>query len=270
MNIQEYISSGILEAYALGEVSQEERAMVDKLLAEYPEAKAELALIEDTLEALAMKAAVEPCKEVKETIMMQMRGAHPESKVVSLVPDALRSMLVYKYAAAASIAIALLTSYLAYDYRSRWIEEEIAFNQLSAQNRRVAEDYNVVNHKLDKIQGDFAIIESTAFQKVVMKGTPNDVNALASVYWNQGTKEVYISIQNLKDLAQEKQYQLWAIVDGKPVDAGVFDKNFAGLLKMKNVTGAAAFAVTVEPRGGQASPTLSTMQVVGALPATKS
>ena len=33
---------------------------------------------------------------------------------------------------------------------------------------------------------------------------------------------------------------------------------------MKNVQGAAAtFAVTVEPRGGKASPTLETMQVVG-------
>jgi anti-sigma-K factor RskA len=68
----------------------------------------------------------------------------------------------------------------------------------------------------------------------------------------------------MKTLAQENQYQLWAIVDGKPVDAGVFDGNLAGLLKMKNIPiGAVKFAVTVEPRGGKESPTLSTMQVIG-------
>ena len=65
-------------------------------------------------------------------------------------------------------------------------------------------------------------------------------------------------------LAQENQYQLWAIIDGKPVDAGVFDNNFKGLLKMKDVgTGAATFAVTIEPRGGRQTPTLETMQVAG-------
>ena len=68
----------------------------------------------------------------------------------------------------------------------------------------------------------------------------------------------------MRTLAQENQYQLWAIIDGKPVDAGVFDTSLAGLLKMKEIgNGAAAFAVTIEPRGGKASPTLETMQVVG-------
>jgi anti-sigma-K factor RskA len=87
---------------------------------------------------------------------------------------------------------------------------------------------------------------------------------MAYVYWNESTEEVYLSIQNMRTLAQENQYQLWAIIDGKPVDAGVFDTNLAGLLKMKAIgNGAAAFAVTVEPRGGKASPTLETMQVVG-------
>ena len=38
----------------------------------------------------------------------------------------------------------------------------------------------------------------------------------------------------------------------------------AGLLKMKEIpSGAQTFAVTIETRGGKASPTLETMQVVG-------
>jgi hypothetical protein len=48
------------------------------------------------------------------------------------------------------------------------------------------------------------------------------------------------------------------------VDAGVFDNNKAGLVKMKDIApGAATFAVTIEPRGGKQSPTLETMQVAG-------
>jgi anti-sigma-K factor RskA len=59
-----------------------------------------------------------------------------------------------------------------------------------------------------------------------MKGTPNAPGALASVYWNESKNEGYLSIQDLKQLAQENQYQLWAIIEGKPVDAGVFEPNF--------------------------------------------
>jgi anti-sigma-K factor RskA len=97
-----------------------------------------------------------------------------------------------------------------------------------------------------------------------MVGTPNSPEALASVYWNQTTKEVYLSLQNMKELSQENQYQLWALIDGKPVDAGVFDGNVAGLIRMKDIpAGAGTFAVTIERRGGVPSPTLSTMQVAG-------
>jgi anti-sigma-K factor RskA len=68
----------------------------------------------------------------------------------------------------------------------------------------------------------------------------------------------------MKALSLENQYQLWAIVDGKPIDAGVFDSNLSGLVKMKDITsGASTFAVTIEPRGGSVSPSLHTMQVVG-------
>ena len=68
----------------------------------------------------------------------------------------------------------------------------------------------------------------------------------------------------MRELSQENQYQLWAIIDGKPVDVGVFDSNFTGLARMKDIAkGAVTFAVTIEPRGGKLSPTLQTMQVAG-------
>jgi anti-sigma-K factor RskA len=259
LTIQEYITSGILETYALGEGTPVEREAVEKLLAEYSEVRAELLRIEETLEAFALKASVAPRAELKAKVMAGI-DAKREARVVSMP-----SVNSWKYAAAASVAIALLTSYLAYDYRSKWIEQQVAFNELAARNQQVAEDYNVVNQKLNKIQEDLSVIENADFKKVLMKGTPENLQALASVYWNESSKEVYLSIQNLRDISKENQFQLWAIVDGKPVDVGVFDGGFAGLLKMKNVSGAAAFAVTIEPRGGKVSPTLSTMQVVGAI-----
>lgn len=257
MNTQDYISSGILEAYALGELNAIERAEVERNLSQYPELKTELSKIEDTQEELLMALAIAPPISVKAKVM---QAAQPQGKVAAMDVSVIR----WKYAAAASIVLALVLGYIAYDYRDRWIHSQVALNELIAKNQQVAQDYNKVNLRLDKMESDLKVINDPSFIKVVMKGTPNAPQSLASVYWNDRTNQVYLSVQSMRELSQENQYQLWAIIDGKPVDVGVFDSNFTGLARMKDIAkGAVTFAVTIEPRGGKLSPTLQTMQVAG-------
>lgn len=259
MNIEEYISSGILEAYALGELSAAERSAVEKNLAQYPELRNELALIEEAQEKLMLKTAIKPNASVKAELLNKLEFKKPEAKVVSLQP--------WKYAAAASIVIALITSYMAYEYYGRWQTSEENLTTLIAQNRQMAQDYNIVNKRIDKMQIDMHVIGNPEFNRIVMAGDKNNAPGTeAYVYWNEKTQEVYLSIQNMKELAYENQYQLWAMIDGAPVDAGVFDMDKAnGLLRMKEMTGATAFAVTIEPRGGKPTPTMSTLQMLGAV-----
>ena len=269
MNIKEYISSGILESYALGELPEAERLDVEKNLAQYPELRAELALIEETMEAFLSAAGRAPRAGVREKILAAASQQVKTAKVIELKPDTQNNVVaLWKYATAASVIIALTSSYMAYNFYHSWKESEVSLLALRTQNEQFAQDYNQVNQRLDAIENEMQIVSNPAFARVVLKGTANAPEALASVYWNQNTQEVYLSIQNLKTLAQEQQYQLWAIVDGKPVDMGVFDgpangSALAGLLKMKTTGKAAAFAVTVEPRGGKPSPSLETMQVLG-------
>ncbi len=262
MNIAEYISSGILEAYAFGELGEQERAVVEKNLAQYPELRAELQRVEEVQEVLLMQMAIVPRKAVKENLFQKIDAQKPETKVVLLQADQSNSSF-WKFAVAASVTIAMVASYFAYDYRGKWINSQGQLTQLIAQNERVAQDYNQVNQRLDKIESDLKIVDNPDFKRVVMKGKEIAPESMAYVYWNESTKEVYLSIQNMRELSKENQYQLWAIVDGKPVDAGVFD-NIAGLIKMKDIgNGAVVFAVTIEPRGGKPSPTMETMQVAG-------
>ncbi len=258
MNIKEYISSGILEAYVLGELNDHERIEVEKNLAMYPELKAELDLIEETQEELILKAAVRPRPALRQQILEAIPA---ETKVVDINS---RVISFWKFAAAASITVALITSYLAFSYHNRWRSSENNLADLIAQNQRIAQDYNHVNQRIDRMENDLRVMDDPSFKRVVMTGTPNSPEAMASVYWNQNTNEVYVSIQKMKTLARENQYQLWAIIDGKPVDAGMFDGGTPGLIRMKDIgKGAILFAVTIEPRGGKPSPTMETMQVKG-------
>jgi anti-sigma-K factor RskA len=62
----------------------------------------------------------------------------------------------------------------------------------------------------------------------------------------------------LPDPPTDKQYQLWALLDGKPVDAGTFNVNSDSiqLQEVRNIANAQAFAITLEHKGGVRSPTL--------------
>lgn len=260
MNIKNYISSGVLEAYVLGDLSPKEMAEVERNIALYPELKEELQKVEATQEQLLMAAAITPPDEVRQSLFAKIE--QPDGKVIRMEPT--ETLTRWKLSVAAAVSIAIISSVLAYNYWYKWKHVSGELASIKALNQRVAEDYNNVNQRLDALAGDIKVMDNPDFKRVVMRGTPKAPEALASVYWNASSKEVYLRIQNMKELAENSQYQLWAIIDGKPVDAGVFDADEAGLLKMKDIAaGATNFAVTIEPRGGKATPSLETMQVIG-------
>lgn len=170
----------------------------------------------------------------------------------------------YRAAAAAGIVIAVVASYLAFDYRSKWKDAEREVTELNARHQQIVENYSTANERLDRLESDVRIISNPAFKRVVLKGTDQAPSALAAVYWNETSREVYLGIQEMKELSAENQYQLWTTIDGKPVDTGVFDLTKGRLIRMRDVrTGATNFAITIEPKGGKTAPTLETMQVAG-------
>lgn len=262
MNIEAYISSGILEAYATGSLSPKEGKEVEDALLQYQELRDELAQIEDALESLAMLTAKLPARDTKTELMdrLEVENEDIESdSQYSLVPD--RRI---KYLAAASVVFALISSLMALSFWNKWQHAEEELTELLAQNSSVAENYNLVNQRLDDLQDAVITISNSGTKRIIMSGTEQSPQSLATVYWNVSSMEVYLNIQDLKDLSENQQYQLWAIIDGKPVDAGVFDISNGELVAMKRVEGtASAFAVTIEPKGGSINPTLETMQVVG-------
>ena len=259
MNLKEYIESGILEAYALGSLSDEDRRDVESKLAIHQELRAELESIELAMEGLYTKAGRKTSDEVKNSILKDIHG--PAARAIAMPSP--RSIVLWKYATAASVLFAVSASILAYVFWSNWKRTETDLEERIALTRQMAEDLNTVSNRLDKIEDDLDIYDNPQFQKVVMKGTPDSPGSMALVYWNKDTREVFLSVQNLKEITQEQQYQLWAIVNGKPVDLGVFDMPSGGLSKMYDASGATAFAITIEPRGGKPTPTMETMQVIG-------
>ena len=122
-----------------------------------------------------------------------------------------------------------------------------------------------------RMQEQFTVMRNILTRRIELTSVAgNKITAQDSymlVYWNPATKKLMLADAHLPNLSPDQQYQLWALYDGKPIDAGVFDykDNAVSVGFQKDVPNAQAFAVTVEPKGGSASPTLSNLCMMAKL-----
>lgn len=257
MNKEDYISSGILESYVLDQLSVEEKQEVETMALENLEIRQELEQIELGFQALAMKTSVKAPPGTKEEVFSKI-----ESPTIPI--NSRNESNFFKYATAASVILAITMGAVAYFYWSKWQSAETQLSDLISQNLQITDNLNKASLDVASAKQTIQILQDPNFNQVKLNGTENAPNALASIFWNRDSQEVFLQIQQLQQLPDDRQYQLWAIIDGNPVDAGVFDLADAStLLAMKSASSVSAFAITIEPRGGSISPSLETMQVLG-------
>jgi len=108
------------------------------------------------------------------------------------------------------------------------------------------------------------IVSNPNVTVVNMVGTQVAPKSSANIYWDSTSANVYLVVKNMPKLPTDKQYQLWALIDSKPKDLGVFDATEDKvILKMKNTQKAQAFAITIQQKGGSPSPDLQKLQSMG-------
>lgn len=274
MNTSEYISSGILESYALGLCNATEAADVERMCALHPEIKAELEDIQSSLGGYAQAHAVNPPESVKASIFNKINELEKaennikpkeETKIIPLTPSS-SNQNTYKYFAAASVALLGLSVIGNIVFYGKWKQANEQIIALNSEKNVLADGLKTNTVRLNNMQQSMAVMSNPDISRVMMKGVEKSPESLAVIYWNKQSKEVYVEVKKLPKLEDGKQYQLWAIVDGKPVDAGMLPLNESDstMIKMKDFESAQAFAITIEKAGGSPSPTLEQMVVMGA------
>jgi len=281
------ILSGDLELFILGMLPEDEAFKIQQLSVIFPEVRDELDRIEESLKGIATVAAVTPPAALKNRIMEKLRslktgddsvlgserdvvpfnpltivsndnplskaddeiGAEP--RVIPMAPTERR----FGWLTAASV-IGLVLSLGAVIYlvsRNRSTENTVAslsqkLDTLSIKNREQ-------ETKILAFSETMLMTENKEFKKIGLSALPGKEEALANILWNKKTKEVYISDMSLPKAPAGKQYQLWAIVDGKPVDAGLVSDYKYLAQRMKVFEKADAFAISIEQKGGSPTPT---------------
>ena len=86
MDIKTYISSGVIEAYALGTISQEESAILECVMKNNAEVKAAILEAQQTFEKLATLQAIVPPAHLEEQIRGKITFENSDeiSKIIPL------------------------------------------------------------------------------------------------------------------------------------------------------------------------------------------
>ena len=260
MNIQEYISSGIVESYVLGLADASERAEFEQLCRKYPELVKARELFEESLEKHALANAVTPRAATRQQVMAAIQDSVAQStqKIPTMETSTpVRKMNAWRYVAAAAIILLAVSVW----YMNQVKDEKDALAKQKDELQRQKDSADNILQRIIQEREDMLKKETIV---VNMQGTKNAPQSSANIYWDSTSANVYLVVNNMPKLPNDKQYQLWAIIDGAPKNLGVFDvKDQNMIIKMQGVQKAQAFAITIEKQGGAPSPTLDSMQVMG-------
>lgn len=274
MDIEEFIESGAIESYVLGLAAQDEIAHIDQLRQQYPEVQNAINEFEDAIELQATANAVTPPADLKTRIFNSLSNQQ-ESGEVQMFPitdklDAetlatpVISMKPWRMLAAASVVALIASAALNIYFYNRYSNATSQYQALLIERNSLQANNNIYQTKLGDYQLAAQMMANPDMAKVTMKGVPGkELDMMTTVFWDKNTKDVYLLKNKLPVAAEGKQYQLWALVDGTPVDAGMVDPNCEGACKMKNISKAQGFAITLEKKGGSATPTMDQMFVLG-------
>lgn len=245
---------------------------------QYPEVAAEIEAIEETLIALAESETDAPSERLKEKLQQRLSftaaaatpttngsAVRESAKIVEFNSPQRTSSAFLRFAAAASVLLLIgsaVMNYVLYD-KLKAAKSDLA--ELQSEKSTLASQMEVQRTAFKAKNTELAMVMKPGVKMVSLKGMDISPSSTAMIVWNTSNKSVYIDQASLPMPPQGKQYQLWALVDGKPVDAGVFtmqDGNFV-MQKMKDMPNAQAFAVTLEKEGGSPIPTMDQMFLIG-------
>lgn len=265
MDNKAFIESGILETYALGMASAEDKAEVERRAREEPEIRTALREVQLSLEKLATAQALAPPAALRNHILGATTGQQTTTIGSPASSNRMGRKSSSRLLAIAAMVLLLLSLGLNLVQYNKLQRATDLLTETERRLGRMEQEKQVLTTNYQKIHNSLEVIHDTSNASFRMKSVEGrQPGLLATVLWNPQSKDVYLDITALPSPPAGKQYQLWAMKDGQPVDMGVFETGAdTGLQQMGKIDSAEAFAVTLEPKGGSPKPSLEEMYVYG-------
>lgn len=274
VDVKEYIASGILESVVLGLASDQEQREVQCMSHIYPEIDEEMRSVETTFERMVFQSAIEPAAHLRDAILAAIAkepqipapSEQTEAKIVQMPVPAETRANPWKWIAAACIVLLAGASFLYISTSRQASEMSGELTAMKDEQQKNQQIMTAMKVEQDRLTSIHSVLTESSMKKVVMAGTPKDAQASVSVMWSANSNKAVMFAENITAPPTDMQYQLWAIVDAKPVSLGLF--NYDEVLDMTEpfevaMDNVSAFAITLEKKGGSPTPTMENMVVIG-------
>ena len=292
MDTEIYISSGILELYCAGALSEAEMREVERMASQFAAVKKEIqaielalwsfnehifagphdqlkteliagiklnssnTIIEKTHEA-ALNNAVEPEVNTVETpiVLPAAKEIIPEQTIQSTGSKKKKiSIGIFLV-----IILPIILAFGAFGLWNNWdalLQELTAAKKLAAnaEKSRAQIDSNLkaTSQTLDTLRNPDLI-------KITLSGMKFSPAAKAVIYWNKNTNQILLDPVLIPLEDKDHCYQLWAMNKGETLSLGTFsatNKN-KQMLPMKAIGKTSIFLISLEPKNGSAIPNIA-------------
>ena len=252
MKIEEYISSGIVELYVMGVCSEEEKQEINSLRKHNPVLEKAIRDFESVLEAKMQQNITMPSADTDKKILDSLYALNADTTPQLTNKKNGKYFHIRSLFAAAAVVLIIAGGYFIFSLSNKIKKLEkgqVGFNNTSS----------------TLPEADYKIMLDPKITPVAMYGVGTHAICRCTMFWDKKTGKMYIIIHHLPQSSSSKDYQLWALIDGKPVNVGIIQDEIRGrFIEMKNVpANATSFIVTLEKAGGEQSPTIEETYLSG-------
>jgi hypothetical protein len=243
LDIESYISSGIIEQYIMGLCTEEEKNELELLRQTNPLLDKSIADFEVELERKMMASAYLPGIKTDDAVLEALRALG--TAVVQMQPAVknVKRLSLVKMLAAASVLLFGVSAFFNY---TQYKENKDQAAQLAV-NNNLPQSLPVEN---------YSILKNPGITPVAMMGVGYHAICRCTMFWDKKTGKAYVMIHHLVPSGDNNEYQLWANVNGKQVSVGMINDKIRD--RFVEVTGmpedAKEFTVTLEKNGGAEMP----------------
>ena len=260
MDINEYISSGILELYVYGSLTDEESREVTIVLNQFPEVRTEVEEIEEVLRDLSATIAPGNAENLIHAIKRKLGNS---SKTIVMETRKTNNLPMY-IGWAASILF-LMGLFFMFNKNQELRGELQALQGEKAQMESQIAD---ARSDADKTKELLSVIRDKDIIKVPLAGQAVAPDAYATAYWDKATNTAYIDVKDLPEPPRGMVYQVWSLKlePLTPTSIGILDKyeeDENKIFALDNTNLSEAFGITLEQAGGSKSPTMEQLYALG-------
>ena len=292
MDTEIYISSGILELYCAGALSEAEMREVERMASQFAAVKKEIQAIELALWSFNEHIFAGPHDQLKTELIAGIKLNSPntiiekthetalnkavepevtivETPIVSpvakeIIPEqAIQPTESKKKKISIGIfLVIILPIILAFGAFGLWNNWDALLQELSAAKKTAAnaeKSRAQIDSNLKATSQTLDTLRNPDLVKITLSGMKFSPAAKAVIYWNKNTNQILLDPVLIPLEDKDHCYQLWAMNKGETLSLGTFsatNKN-KQMLPMKAVDKASVFIISLEPKNGSAIPNIA-------------